>query len=383
MNELILRWGGSARASANRILLVALILSLTGVLIQMISTMHLHEDPYHFVGRQVRNVLGAGIVLGVAAGIGFTRVVQWSPILLGLTWIALLGLLLPNVAHVAGGSGRWYDLGAAKFQPSELTKVVLILFFAGYCDRRRAMLHSFRQGFLPAVSVLLGTALLVLMEPDFGQTVIILTLSAVVLLLNGVRAAHLVTVIALAVPVIVVAVSAKWEYFMNRISGYMEGTHYQVNQGLVYLSSGGLFGRGLGETRGQWFVPEIRNDFALVTLGEQGGFLACLCVALLFLFILHQGVRIALLAESMVGFSVALGLTLLIVMQAAVNMAVVADLVPPKGISLPFLSYGGSNMLVNGLALGLLVSVSRKARTPEEVLSERESVGSLPLRSSP
>jgi cell division protein FtsW len=151
----------------------------------------------------------------------------------------------------------------------------------------------------------------------------------------------------------------------------------------VYLAAGGKFGRPLGDVRAQWFVPEIRNDFALVIVGEQGGFFACLLVALLFLFIFYQGLRIALLSKSMMGFSTALGLTLLIVMQAAVNMAVVAALVPPKGISLPFLSYGGSNMLVNGLALGLLVSVARHAREPEEVCSQADPLGFHGLEASP
>lgn len=370
MIELFLRAGGTAKASAWRMLAAALALLCIGILVQILATTHMHEDPDYYVVRQIRNGAAAILVGGAAFAFGFRRFVRISPALLACCWIALAGLLITRAGHSAGGSTRWYDLGPVHFQPSELTKVVLIVFFAGYCARRKDCIGDFRRGFLPAMGVVALSAILILMAPDFGQTVFVLASCSMVLLLNGVRASHLFLVLALGLPVLVAAVSTRWQYFLNRVSGFLEGSHYQVEQGLKFLAAGGRFGRPPGDVHGQLFVPEIRNDFALVTAGEQGGFIACLAIACLFLLIFFHGLRIAFLARDSRGFTVAIGLVTLLVMQAAVNMAVVANLVPPKGVSLPFVSYGGSNMLVGGLALGLIASVARDGLCPGEALAK-------------
>ncbi|NRA98102.1 MAG: FtsW/RodA/SpoVE family cell cycle protein, partial [Planctomycetes bacterium] len=348
---------------------IAVVLVLIGVLVQFAVTTIRTSEPYVLVQRQAMYAALA-IFAGLGAyGFGYRRAVTWSrPMLVG-TW-ALLGLLLLPGAHVSGGSARWIELGSfGHLQPSEVAKVVLVLFFSGFAIRKGRDLADFRTGFLPAMAYLGITAVLVAVEPDLGQTVFLAALSAAVLMINGVKVRHFLPVFAVVVPVLFLAMSEKWAYIGRRVEGFFAGSHYQVEQGLHFLASGGVAGQGLGDGRAHLFVPEIENDFALVAVGEHTGFVGCFLVIALFVALLYQGARIALLARDRVGFSVAFGLAFMIALQAAVNIAVVTSLIPPKGISLPFISFGGSSMLVNAVAIGLLASVATDARSPEEAMA--------------
>ncbi len=367
MAELFLTRGGSARNSAARVALCAVSLVLVGMLVQLAVTTTRSVDPYRFVMRQGLYG-GLAVFLGTAAFLfGYRRAVECSRMLLVVTW-ALLGLLLiPGFAHVGGGSARWIMLGdLGHLQPSEVAKVVLILFFSGFAATKGEALSDFRTGFVPAMTYVAVTALLVALEPDLGQTVFLVALSAAVLMVNGLKVRHFLPAFALTVPLLFLGMREKWAYINERVEGFLAGSHYQVEQGLHFLASGGATGQALGDGRAHLFVPEIRNDFALVAIGEHGGFIGCLLIIGLFLVLVHQGVRVALLARDRVGFSVAFGLALMIGLQASVNIAVVTGLVPPKGISLPFVSFGGSSMLVNAVAIGLLASVAADARAPKE-----------------
>ncbi|MEE2713511.1 MAG: FtsW/RodA/SpoVE family cell cycle protein [Planctomycetota bacterium] len=370
MSEFILRRGGSANASAARVALIAASLVFIGLLVQLAVTTTRSVDPHALVRRQIIYASLAGLVGLAAYGFGYRRAVAWSrPLLIG-TWVLLGFLLIPGGAHIGGGSARWIELGIfGHLQPSEVAKVVLILFFSGFAIRKGRELANFRAGFLPAMSYLGITAGLVALEPDLGQTVFLAALSAAVLMINGLKVRHFLPVFALGVPVLFVAMSEKWAYIGKRVEGFLAGSHYQVEQGLHFFASGGVAGQQLGDGRAHLFVPEIRNDFALVAIGEHSGLIGCVIVVALFAALLHQGVRLALLARDRLGFSVAFGLALMIALQAAVNIAVVTSLIPPKGISLPFISFGGSSMLVNAVAIGLLASVADDARSPEEAMA--------------
>jgi cell division protein FtsW len=370
MAEFILRRGGSADAAAVRVALIAVVLVLIGVLVQLAVTTMRPSEPYALVQRQIMYAALAVCAGLVAYGFGYRRAVTWSrPMLVG-TWVLLGLLLLPGGAHVSGGSARWIELGSlGHLQPSEVAKVVLVLFFSRFAIRKGRDLADFRAGFLPAMGYLGITAVLVALEPDLGQTVFLAALSAAVLMINGLKVRHFLPVFAAAVSVLFLAMSEKWAYIGQRLEGFLAGTHYQVEQGLHFLTSGGVAGQGLGAGRAHLFVPEIENDFALVAVGEHTGFVGCILVIALFVALLYQGARIALLARDRLGFSVAFGLAFMIALQAAVNIAVVTSLIPPKGISLPFISFGGSSMLVNAVAIGLLASVATDARSPEEAMA--------------
>lgn len=367
MSELFVRYGGTASQSAGRVILCAASLILVGILVQLAVTTSEATAPYALVTRQIIYA-ALSVVVGVSASVfGYRRAVAWSrPLLVG-TWALLALLLLPGAAHIGGGSARWIELGGyGHIQPSEVAKVVLILFFSRFAALKGDAIGDFRQGFLPAMSYLGITAGLVVLEPDLGQTIVLIALSAAVLMVNGLKVHHFFPLFFIGVPGLFLFMHEKFDYIGDRVDGFLAGNHYQVEQGLNFLASGGVTGQELGDGRAQLFVPEIQNDFALVAVGEHGGFVGCMLIVMLFAVLLHQGLRLGLMARDRVGFSVAFGLTLMITLQAAVNIAVVTSLVPPKGISLPFVSFGGSGMLVNAVAIGLLASIARDARTEDE-----------------
>jgi cell division protein FtsW len=231
---------------------------------------------------------------------------------------------------------------------------------------RRDVRATFRGVFLPGFAYVAVTAALVLVEPDLGQSLFLVALSLVMLLINGLRLSHVLAVAAVVLPSLVILMKSQFAYIQSRIETFSSGgADYQVTQGLKALAAGGMFGTGIGDGRAHLrFVPKIHNDFIMVAIGEQLGFLGCLLVLALFLCLFYHGLRIAFRARDALGFSVAFGVTLMIALQAAVNLAVVTNSVPPKGMSLPFVSYGGSSLLVLGASLGLLVSVARGADAP-------------------
>jgi len=212
----------------------------------------------------------------------------------------------------------------------------------------------------------------VLLEPDLGQALFVLALGSVVLLVGGLRIIHFVKMLGLVAPAALALMASRFDYVKARLDTFFSGfdPSTQVGQGILALAAGGATGRGLGCGRGQLgFVPEMHNDFILTAVGEQAGFLGCAAVIGLFLLLFWHGLRVAFCCEDRASASLAFGITFMIALQAAVNVAVITDTVPPKGISLPFISLGGSSLLVLGVSLALLVSVADGARAPSRAPS--------------
>jgi cell division protein FtsW len=253
----------------------------------------------------------------------------------------------------------------------------MILFLTGFASRRGPFLRTFRAGFLPSLCYVAITAGLVVAEPDLGQTLFLVALSAAVLMVNGLQVKHFLPVLLLAGPGLLLFMSGQWDYVRERWTGFLAGGAYQVRQALLFLGAGGLEGQGLGEGRGHLFVPEIHNDFALVAVGEHLGLAGSAAVVLAFVLLFYNGLRIAFLAKDRIGFSIAFGISFMIALQASVNIAVATGSVPPKGISIPFLSYGGSSLLVLGVAMGFLWSVAAETR---RALSGSDAPESAPDR---
>jgi cell division protein FtsW len=361
--------GGGARRSAGTVLLCALGLSVLGVLIQVAVIDPARPSTYERPWRQAAYLAAAILIALGAAAAGYRAALKWSRPALWITWAMLAVLLLPGMPD-RNGSRRWIELGLIHIQPSELAKPVLVLFLASWADRMGDRLAAFWTGFVPSLLYIVVTAALVLLEPDHGQTLFLVAVWGMVLLVHGQPFRHFLPIGLLGLPVFLALSSEKWAYVRARFEKFAEGTHYQVLQGQAAFARGGLSGEGLGELRARLHVPEVHNDFALAAVGEQFGLLGSLGVVLLFIVLGWHGLRIAFLARDRRGFAVAFGMAFIIVLQAAVNMAVVTGVVPPKGIPLPFVSYGGSSLLVLGLAVGLLVSVARDARTPRELAAQ-------------
>ncbi|MEI7731442.1 MAG: putative lipid II flippase FtsW [Verrucomicrobiota bacterium] len=290
-----------------------------------------------------------------------------SLVLFGLACVLLCLVFVPVIGLKINGAHRWLNLSPLRFQPSELAKLAVIIALAHYAERYRRRLARFKFGVLipgAALAVVLG---LILAGRDYGTTMLIGAVSAMLLLVAGVRWSAFLPVVLL---VCLGLGAAIWSNPVRRArvmawlypEQHMDGTGYQTYQGIIALGSGGAEGLGLGDSRQKLgFVPEHHTDFILTIIGEELGIVATLGIVLGYLVILACGMFIAWRASDDFGTFLAAGITLLVCLQAFINIGVVTDVLPNKGLPLPFISYGGSSLLVMLASMGILLSVARQA----------------------
>lgn len=275
----------------------------------------------------------------------------------------LIGVLFFGVT--IKGSTRWYNWGFGMFQPSEAAKLALILVLAWYIERQQRFMNTFVRGVVIPMAIASAILIPIFVEPDFGTTVLLGGLTCLLLVLGGARWWHIVAPAAVFVGLIGFAVAGD-AVRSDRVRAwvdpekYKEDIGYQQWQSILAIGHGGVEGVGLGNGRQKLgFLPEHQTDFIYSVITEELGMVAGIAVALAFATFLMCGVYIAWNADDMFGFIIAAGVTFLIAVQSFANMAVVTNILPNKGISLPFLSYGGSNLLMTFAAVGLLLSVAR------------------------
>jgi cell division protein FtsW len=281
-----------------------------------------------------------------------------------LALLLLVGVLLFGTR--INGARRWFRVGGFSLQPSEFAKIAVLVFVAAWLCDARERLADFRRGFLPAAGALGAACALVLVEPDFGTALFLGALGTVLLIVGGVRLRHLAL---LSLPVLPVLGWTIWQRIdvmqeRFRVFGGAGEAHYQVKQGLVALGSGGVLGRGLGAgTAKLWFLPEGSSDFILPVIGEETGLAGTLLVVLLYAAFVRAGARVCLkcIDRDRFAFLLSLGVTLWVGLQAAINIAVTTACAPTKGIALPFVSLGGSGLVVLFVATGILYAASRRA----------------------
>jgi cell division protein FtsW len=294
----------------------------------------------------------------------------------GLAVFLLMLVLVPHVGRKINGARRWFDLHGVRFQPSELGKIALIIALAWYGDRFQRRMPTFKWGILFPV-VIIGTILgLIFVEPDRGTTILLASVSGAMLLLAGVQWKFIVPPVVLAVVGLVVSILHD-PMRMKRIFSWLyleenkDGVGYQAYQAMIALGSGGWTGQGLGNGRQKLgFVPEHHTDFIFSIIGEELGLVATLAVILAFVVIAICGLHIALRAKDTFGTLLAAGITMLISLQAAINIGVVTSALPNKGLPLPFISYGGSNLLAMLVCVGILLSVARQANPSKISVSD-------------
>lgn len=294
----------------------------------------------------------------------------WPLFLIAL--LAVVLVLAPQIGVKVKGARRWLGVGGFRFQPSELAKLALIILLAWYGERYQRQMESWKRGILipgALIALMLG---FIFVEPDRGTTILLAGVSGIMLLGAGVRW-------GLFVPPVLAAAAALafslWHDPMRikRIFGWLNledhklGVGYQAYQAMLALGSGGWTGAGLGNGRQKLgFVPEHHTDFILSIIGEELGAAATLLVVAAFVAILACGVYISIRAADKFGFLLGVGLTFLIALQAFINIGVVTSALPNKGLPLPFISYGGSNLLLMLTCVGLLLSIARQARVTVE-----------------
>ncbi|MBR9975731.1 MAG: cell division protein FtsW [Bacteroidetes bacterium] len=336
-----------------------------------------HDGDYNFLFRNhsIRVILGvAALFVGMFVDYHFYKGI--SKILL-LAAIALLAYTLIG-GTVVKGAQRWVSLGPLSFQPSEFAKFALVIHLAVLLDAKQKYIHEFRDGFMPLLVWIVTVVGLVFLQPNFSTGTIILGLSFMVLFVGRVNLRHLVGIGLAGIPVVMVyAVSAtyRWNRIMAHFTGEGGATgNYQVEQAIIGLGSGGLFGVGMGMSKQrELFLPESYTDFIFAIVGEEYGFIGAALVMVLFAVIMIRGMKIAKRATDDLGRFMAVGITCTITVYAIINAMVTTGLLPTTGLPMPLLSYGGTTIIFTAYALGILINISMYTRIrPREIVHHHE-----------
>jgi cell division protein FtsW len=324
------------------------------------------HDPYFFLKKQVFWALLGAACLWLAIKVDYRRLEGFVLPLLIFAGILLVLVLVSPLGQAINGTRRWIRLGPVSFQPAELAKLALVLYLAAFLAKKREVIEDLRRGILPPLAVAGLLAALVLAQPDLGNCLTLITLTFTLLFLAGGRARHLGLILAAALPPLVVAIWAA-PYRLRRIVAFLDpwsdprGSGFQIIQSWLALGNGGIFGQGIGASRQKLFyLPESHTDFIFAIIGEELGFVGAAAVVALFVVLVWRGLRIGLRAPDPFGGYLALGITVLIATQTLVNLGVVTGLLPTKGLPLPYLSFGGSALLVTMLSTGVLLNISQQ-----------------------
>lgn len=324
------------------------------------------QQPYHYLTRQLMWAVLGMAVLSIVMRVDYrayrNEQVIWT--LVGVVGFMLLAVLF---ARPINGSKRWFGVGGFGIQPSELAKVAAILFTAYVLDRRMHRIDDVKYALLPIAVVVGGLGLLIFVEPDLGTAVAMFLVVAVMVMAAGLHYGYVAVAGVLAVTLIGVAAMSA-DYRIKRIMSFLNpwadpnGAGYQIIQSLIAVGSGGWLGRGLmGGLQKLFFLPEPHTDFIFAVIAEELGLLGATFVLVCFCVIAWRGLRAATAAPDRFGAFLALGITTMVVAQAMINLSVVLGLMPTKGISLPLVSSGGSSLLVNLAAIGVLLNISQHA----------------------
>jgi cell division protein FtsW len=316
------------------------------------------------------------LAVGVAVALAFFKVPVWlwqkaSPWLFLFGVLLLVAVLIPGIGREVNGSRRWIPLGIASFQPSELMKLFVVLYAADYTVRKAAFMDDFRKGFLPMFGVMTIIAFLLLREPDFGALVVVTTIAMAILFLGGLNWRLFASLAGLLAVAFVVLIFSS-PYRLQRILGFMDpwadayGKGYQLSHSLIAFGRGEWFGVGLGASVEKLFyLPEAHTDFLLAVIAEELGFVGVATVIGLFLFLVWRAFAVGKQAASLERYFAALvaqGIGVWLTVQAFINMGVNMGLLPTKGLTLPLLSFGGTGIVVNCMALAILMRIDWENR---------------------
>lgn len=320
------------------------------------------EDQFFFLKRQLAGVGIGAVALFLTSRISYQLYRKLAmPIFLGITGLLVLALI---VGEEVAGARRWIDLGPISLQPSEMAKFGVIIALAAILDKKRKMLGDLGHFLAPVAMFLGGTALLVMLQPDLGTTIVI-SVAAMAVMLTSTAPFRFVIGTGVVGGLAAGALAMSAGYRRDRITGFLDpwadagGTGWQLIQSYYALGTGGMFGVGLGGSRARWFyLPNAHTDFIFAIIGEETGFLGASLVLALFALFAAAGWTVARRAPDAFGRMVAAGITAWITMQAIVNIGGVLGMMPITGITLPFVSYGGTAIAVTMAAAGVLVNIA-------------------------
>ena len=327
------------------------------------------HDPFFFLKKQLFwAVLGLGCLWG-----GMLLDYRWlerlvMPLLV-LSFALLVLVLVPPFGQSINGTRRWFHLGPASFQPVELAKLSLVLYLASFLTRRQEIIARFSEGLLPILLMAGGLAALTLLQPDLGNALALIILTLALAYMAGARVQHMVAIAGCALPVVIALIVMK-PYRWRRMVAFVnpwddpQGSGFQIIQSFLALGSGGWVGVGLGDSKQKLFyLPEPHTDFIFAIIGEELGLVGTTAIVALFALLIWRGLRVGLRAPDAFGAYLGLGLTIMLATQTLVNLGVVTGALPTKGLPLPFISFGGSALLMTMFSAGVLLNISQHGRT--------------------
>lgn len=324
------------------------------------------DDPFKFVKMQgLFFIVGLGLMYFLSK-IDYRIYYKHANLILIICAILLILVLIPGIGSVRNGSRSWFGIGSLGIQPSEFAKIGLIIYVAKYLTNNDRIMKSIVKGVFPILGVIGFFFLIIMLEPDFGTAMVIVLTLVVLIFISGVKISFFVK-IGLTGLLGIVGIIIAAPYRMKRIVSFINpwsdplGSGYQILQSLYAIGPGGLLGQGFLKSRQKFFyLPEPQTDFIFSIISEELGFLGVLIVTIAFFIIFYRGITISLKSNDMFGKYLAFGLSIGLIIQASLNLMVVVGLIPVTGVTLPFLSYGGSSLLVSMASIGIILNISRK-----------------------
>lgn len=326
------------------------------------------QSDYFLIRQLFFGVIGVGCMI-ILAYIDYHLYKKYAvPMLVGSLGL-LIAVFLPGLGFAAGGAHRWIAIGSFLLQPSEITKLTFLFYLAVWLEKRQSRLKDFSYGLMPFVVLLAAIAILVLMQPDLGTLSIIVMVSVIVYFVAGAPLSFLALLLAGGAGVLALVIKVE-PYRLARLTTFLhlnadpQGAGYHITQALIAIGSGGLFGRGLGHSLQKFnILPEVTGDSIFAVMAEELGFILVVGVIALFVLFLWRGVNIARNAPDTFGKLVAVGIAAGIMVQALVNIGALTAVLPLTGITLPFISSGGSSLVITLASVGVLINISRQGRS--------------------
>lgn len=328
------------------------------------------QDPYYYVKHQffLSAIPGLALLI-IAAHIPYYHLKKIATVFLVFSIILLILVFVPGTGYSHGGAQRWLSIKVISFQPSEIAKLGIVIFFAAWFSERKKIVKNFYYTFLPFLCYLGAIVLLIALQPDIG-TLSVLVISALsIYWVAGLRYLHLIALVLIGILCFGMLIAAA-PYRLNRISTYFKphenklGASYQINQSLIAIGSGGMIGLGFGKSKQKYqYLPEVAGDSIFAVIAEELGFILTTLFIFAYIYFILTGLRIAAHAGDDFGKYLATGIVVWFGYQTFVNMGAMVKLVPLTGLPLPFVSYGGTALMISMFAFGILLNISRYEKT--------------------
>jgi len=351
------------------LMIAVIVISLFGIIMiysaSSIWAEYKFNDPFRFVKAEGLFLIIGIVLMFIISKVDYMNYKKYANILLGVCFLLLILVLIPGIGSVRNGSRSWFGIGQFGIQPSEFTKLAMIIFTAKYLSHNQKEMRSIKRGVLPILGLLMFLFGLIMLQPDFGTGTVLVMSIIVMIFVSGVNLSFFVKIGILGI-VAIVALIIVAPYRLERILSFLNpwqdplGSGFQIIQSLYAIGPGGLLGLGFGNSiQKHFYLPEPQTDFIFSVISEEFGFMGVLIVSSLFVTIIYRGIKIALNCEESFGKYLAFGITFQLAFQSILNLMVVVGLIPVTGVTLPFLSYGGSSLLITLMSMGILLNISR------------------------